>query len=118
MKNCAAFLALFLVFSLLLEVNAFLPLPRSRPCSLVSLHPDQASDLEARAYQLVKDAMEQEATMRQIRGSNLVIKADQFEHGLHLKFQGDATRATGPVSWCRKNLWPFRTTDALKSKLP
>ena len=79
------------------------------------LHPDQAGELEAQAYDLMKQAIEEEAE------AVFAVPASEATNGLaqdiSTKLRNEPT-PTGPVSWCRKNLWPFKETTNTEEKLP
>jgi len=76
----------------LLAVNtvmAFQPVHASKTTNTCQwLHPSQAADLERVAYDLMKEALEQQRAQMNL-----------FD---------DTTRSgNGPVAWCRRRLWPF-----------
>ena len=72
------------------------------------LHPSQAADLEAVAYDLMKEAMEEKS---KVEDSTVSLTRDIVQK---VKYDTD-----GPVSWCRRRLWPFQR-DGLShnEKLP
>ena len=72
------------------------------------LHPSQAADLEAVAYDLMKEAMEEKP---KATDSAVSLTRDMAQK---VKYDTD-----GPVSWCRRRLWPFQR-DGLShnEKLP
>lgn len=117
MKYYVSFPAIFCVFSTLVQVSAYLPVTsRKSPCFSLSLHPDQAADLEACAYQVVRENFEQKDASMRTHGPRLTAKVSSQNINLNKQFHG--TRGFGPISWCRKNLWPFRTTSNVGTKLP
>lgn len=117
--NFRAILAFLAVFGVVEEVTSFCPLVPSRTGRLSPrfLHPNQASDLEARAYELMKEAIEKEAMTQTLNASKIAVNASKFSKDLTSKLQTDPPRTLGPVSWCRKKLWPFKV-DEKDVKLP
>ena len=61
------------------------------------LHPDQAADLEACAYNLTKEFLEEERVKRE---------ADAL-YGSAVDPDTMTSTGLGPVAWCRRRLWPF-----------
>ena len=70
------------------------------------LHPSQAADLEAVAYDLMKEAVEEKAR------ANALSESLSRDLAQKIRFE-----STGPVSWCRRKLWPFQRGEA-GDKLP
>lgn len=95
-----------LCLSLSGSVLAFQPISQPQQSRSVPrfLHPDQAADLEACAYDLMKEALE-ESRLQTSSSSGQVgmaeagqaVNPDTMEASSHL----------GPVAWCRRRLWPF-----------
>lgn len=98
---------LFLLFLLLVAVTApysaeafsFVPSKTVRPYSPLKLHPKQAADLEACAYDLMKAAAE----------TNDESRAREAKHSPDQQ-RGAAT--AGPISWCRRVLFSRPMTSA------
>ncbi len=85
----------------------------------VKLHPDQAQELAACAYDLMKQATEERAKGREQQERKIQLLSGDISRKLRLEEeegeQDASHRATGgPVSWARRRLWHF----ARNSKLP
>lgn len=84
---------LFLLLIILAVASAFVAPVQRRPSFVVDstrfLHPDQAKDLEACAYQIMQEASQQTATKK--NNETLVRK-----------------QRNGPVAWCRRMLQNLR----------
>ena len=104
------FALLSLCLSLSGSVLAFQPISQpqqSRASGTVRrfLHPDQAADLEACAYDLMKEALEESRLQTSSSGS---LQIGMAEAGQSVNPNTmEASSIPGPVAWCRRRLWPF-----------
>lgn len=82
----------------------------SSSASRFFLHPNQASDLEACAYDLMKEAVHEEKEKTEIV-KNVLTK------DISKRLVMDDT---GPVKWAKRKLWPFRGGAGVegRTKLP
>jgi hypothetical protein len=99
----AAFTVTF-ILSLAGRTDAFTAKPsflslKEKEQTPVFLHPSQAADLEACAYDLMKEALEQKAKLAALANKS---KYEEEEETDLLDYEG-------PVSWCRRHLWPFQS---------
>jgi hypothetical protein len=67
--------------------------------TLCFLHPSQAEDLEACAYDLMKATLESEARQQEQAARN------NLSQDILKKL---STEARGPMSWARRKLWPSK----------
>ena len=77
------------------------------------LHPDQASDLEACAYDLMKEALNDDKDKTEIMKN--VLSKD-----ISSKLVMEDNSGAGPVKWAKRKLWPFRGEEGGEgtTKLP
>mmetsp|Transcript_3688 Transcript_3688/g.10423 ORF Transcript_3688/g.10423 Transcript_3688/m.10423 type:complete len:124 (-) Transcript_3688:234-605(-) len=85
----------FLLFVASTTAFSIVETSRQTTTTQLHLHPSQAEELESCAYDLMKDAMEQQAMME-----SSCATAVTNEHVT-------TTRKGGPLKWCRRHLWPF-----------
>jgi hypothetical protein len=83
------------------DTHPFVSHSKVTPCFLL---PCQAADLEACAYDLMKEALEEKAKVSDDEGAlNSSISVD-----ISRKLAMDS-KHVGPVSWAKRKLWPFNT---------
>lgn len=103
--SCLALLLLLISALTLPSADAFNVVPprtAARPSALLKLTPDQASDLEACAYELMKAALD---------AANRACEAND-----NVPTQQLCAPTTGPLAWCRRFL-PGRTIADPEMKL-
>jgi len=71
------------------------------------LHPNQAADLEACAYDLMKEALQQEQIGGSIRSRSNSSSSISVHEGMVVDPNTMQQVRSGPVAWCRRRLWPF-----------
>ena len=74
------------------------------------LHPDQAADLEACAYDLMKEALEVSRpprTFQVLAEAGEMVDPNTMEATTSSSSSSSSSSSMGPVAWCRRRLWPF-----------
>jgi hypothetical protein len=80
------------------------PFVSQRKMTSCFLRPCQAADLEACAHDLMKEALEDKA---KVRDAEDPLK-DSLSDDISRKLSMDS-KDVGPVSWAKRKLWPFKT---------
>jgi hypothetical protein len=75
----------------------------SQERTLCFLHPSQAQDLEACAYDLMKEALESKAREQAEAKTNHISQDSSKKLSME--------EAGGPVSWARRKLWPAKEVE-------